>query len=459
MNRSIAVIAFAFATLKIEAQPYCPSRCPFLSYDEARVVLEAYPTALPPSLGKSVDPSRWSQWVESEDRAIRQRLDQGEEDTLSNLLRFGVTFTREYRLTDDYLPKYGNSTLVNSFADNRAKDLIAALGSPSSGAGIREMREFIESKGYSVRTPAERDRLKQYLLRNLARLRDDFLKAHSAEAKQNRSHAFEQRGISLDTNLWPDYDLDVHLKRMIDAGLLQKHSVHRVAVVGPGLDFVNKVEGLDLYPPQTIQPFAVMDSLIRLGLSDLSSIEVYTLDISARVNLLLQNARRSAASGQPSVIQLPWRSAGRWTDEVRRGFTAYWNKLGDQIGTPVRPATVPEDLPGVEIRAVQVKPDAVARVHPLDLNVVFQRVGPELKFDLIIGTNVFLYYNEFEQSLARVNLAAMLARAGYLLSNDELPERVPADLALALKTELPLTPEPVITELLFSYARTLDGRE
>ena len=43
-------------------------------------------------------------------------------------------------------------------------------------------------------------------------------------------------------------------------------SVRRVALIGPGLDFTDKAEGYDFYPPQTIQPFALLDSLVRLGL-------------------------------------------------------------------------------------------------------------------------------------------------------------------------------------------------
>jgi hypothetical protein len=39
-------------------------------------------------------------------------------------------------------------------------------------------------------------------------------------------------------------------------------SVHRVAIVGPSLDFADKRQGYDFYSVQTIQPFAVIDSLI-----------------------------------------------------------------------------------------------------------------------------------------------------------------------------------------------------
>ena len=75
---------------------------------------------------------------------------------------------------------------------------------------------------------------------------------------------------------------------MLDKGMLKPNSIRRVAVVGPGLDFANKQAGLDFYPPQTTQPFAVLDSLFRLGLASSDSIELYALDISSRVNLHIE---------------------------------------------------------------------------------------------------------------------------------------------------------------------------
>ena len=60
--------------------------------------------------------------------------------------------------------------------------------------------------------------------------------------------------------------------------------MRRVAIIGPGLDVVDKQEGHDFYPPQTIQPFAVIDSLVRAGLADADTLTVTTLDVSARVN-------------------------------------------------------------------------------------------------------------------------------------------------------------------------------
>ena len=63
------------------------------------------------------------------------------------------------------------------------------------------------------------------------------------------------------------------------------------------------------------------------------------------------------------------------------------------------------------------------RLRPADLNVVLQHLllPADRRFDLIIGTNIFVYYGEFEQALAEVNIAKMLKPNGVLLTNDVLP--------------------------------------
>jgi chemotaxis methyl-accepting protein methylase len=51
-------------------------------------------------------------------------------------------------------------------------------------------------------------------------------------------------------------------------------------------------------------------------------------------------------------------------------------------------------------------------------------------FDLIIATNVFIYYDVFDQALAMSNVAAMLRPGGFLLANVSAP----AVASLALRT-------------------------
>jgi hypothetical protein len=399
---------------------------------------------------------RWANWVHKEDAEIRARLDRGEEDTLVNLLRFGVTFTKEYRIDDPYLSKYGQSSLVNAFAENRANDLVRAMASGSANEGVAHMRAFLEKKGYSFATPKDRARVKSYLLANLARMRDEIRRYISQTQAGERFQLFEDRGISLDTNLWPDFLIDQHLANMVRKGLLGPGSVHRVAVVGPGLDFANKEMGNDFYPRQTIQPFAVLDSLVRLGLSNPASVELYTLDISSEVNFHIARARKNAAAGRAYVVQLPWNTAARMTDEYREAFTQYWEKLGSSIGEPVPPIAVPAAAAAeTETRAVKIRPAVVLRITPLDTNIVIERpaLASQRGFDLIIGTNVFVYFGEFEQALARLNMALMLNPGGFLLSNDRLPGSAADGLADSLETTQIFARNPDRTEYMFTYQR------
>lgn len=430
----------------------------FISFQAAQPVLKAMSNALPPDLKSAgqLDAARWSNWVRAQDLAIRQRLDRGTEDTLTNLMRFGVTFTKENRIDDDYLVRYGQSPLVNAFAENRARDVIAAMAAPHPAERMIEMRTFLEKRGLSLQTPPQRAIVKKYLLDNLARMRDDYLKYHAQPKDDDRRfQLFQDRGISLDTNLWPDYSLDVHFRSMLEKGLLGLGSVHRVAIVGPGLDFTNKEAGSDFYPPQTTQPFAVLDSLVRLGIADPGKIAIYTLDISQDVNLHIEHARKNAARGRPYVVQLAWNTARPMSDYFRKNFIAYWEQLGDKIGSPVAPIPVPKSVNALRSRAVTMPPKIVSEVTPLDINIVYQRLAltPEQTFDLVIGTNIFVYYGEFEQALARANIATMLRPGGYLLSNDKLPDTVSSGLNDVLDTPVVSSVEPLVRDVVFCYQR------
>lgn len=202
------------------------------------------------------------------------------------------------------------------------------------------------------------------------------------------------------------------------AGLTE--TVRRVAVVGPGLDFTDKQDGYDFYPQQTIQPFAVVDSLLRLGLANPEALQIETFDLSPRVNEHLAEAKRRALRGASYVVQLPRDPLVPWKPEVIR----YWEHFADQIGRPVRPVSIPVNVGGLKVRAVSVRPTFVSRITVSDLNIVLQR--PALlqteRFDLIIATNIFIYYDVFEQSLAMLNVERMLRPGGILLSNNGLIE-------------------------------------
>jgi hypothetical protein len=119
------------------------------------------------------------------------------------------------------------------------------------------------------------------------------------------------------------------------------------------------------------------------------------------------------------VVQLPRHSQVPWKPETSH----YWRQFGDQIGAPVDPIRPPGLAGSVETRAVRIRPAIVSMITPVDLDIVTQHLDlpPQEGFDLIIATNVFVYYGLFEQLLALANTQSMLHPGGFLLSNNSLP--------------------------------------
>ena len=88
------------------------------------------------------------------------------------------------------------------------------------------------------------------------------------------------------------------------------------------------------------------------------------------------------------------------------------------------PVTVPPGIGPVKLRALSVRPSVVRRVAARDLNITAQvlALSDDERFDLIVGTNVFLYYDRLQQALAMASVARMLRPGGLLLSNNALVE-------------------------------------
>jgi SAM-dependent methyltransferase len=79
----------------------------------------------------------------------------------------------------------------------------------------------------------------------------------------------------------------------------------------------------------------------------------------------------------------------------------------------------------------------VASITPQDLNIVVQRVAPlpdGERFDLVVATNVLVYYGGFEQALALANVSAMLRPGGIFLTNYLVHPAPPLERAAGLVT-------------------------
>jgi hypothetical protein len=439
-----ALLILATTALMVCAQ-IAKHSAAYLTYKEAQPVLEALDEILPPELkGKNPDElaKAWPAWITRRDAEIRARLALGDEDSLVNFLLFGTSYTTQPRITSNEIVEIAQAenrpsatsptTLAASkLLHARVEDLIQGLVSPRANERLLFARRLIEGKGQDPRTASGRGRLREYLLASVARVLNEqatYARALAAarqlgdptEEFAERSRLYRSRGLSSDTSLMPNYALEESLKAMRTRRLIEAGSVQRVAIVGPGLDFTDKHDGYDFYPQQTIQPFAIIDTLLRLGLARPDQLQVTTFDLSPRVNDHLERAKLRALNGTGYVVQLPRDPQSDWKPPAIQ----YWANFGSSIGSPVTPIASPSTLSGLKVRAVQIRPNIASRITPEDLNIVLQR--PELpdtkRFDLIIATNILVYYDVFEQSLALLNVERMLRPGGFLLSNNALVE-------------------------------------
>ena len=385
----------------LAAQGNTPTQ--YLSHAQAAPVFAALGAPMP-------DAAEWPRWIAAADAATRARVAEGDELSIVNLLMFGTSFTREPRLTSRQL----DGTDVQAALTRRLDDFERALAKPDTNARLQFAHRLLQS-GAPVRP-----RLLSMIDRAVkdaavhAKLTEE---AHALADPSlefaERSRLYRGRGLASDTSVRVNFAIEEALRTV--APVLGR--VRHVAVIGPGLDVVDKEEGHDFYPPQTIQPFALIDSLVRLGLADGATLRVTTLDVSARVNDHIAEMGRRA--GAQYVMHISLDGTVAWTPGLLRYFAGF----GDAIGAPV-PVTIPPGIGPVKLRALSVRPSVVQRIAGRDLNIAAETLplSDDERFDLIVGTNVFLYYDRLQQALAMASVSRMLRPGGLLLSNNALVE-------------------------------------
>jgi hypothetical protein len=434
MRSSVRMIRWASALVALSAvlavSNHAQTR--YATFAEVRGVLGQLADILPPELkvpNASEAERAWNAWVERHDNAIRSRLQRGDEETIVNWLLFGTTFTKLPRVPLDSTGVAADDAQRAKLIAGRTAELVVALTSP----GQDERRLFagglFARQGYTTTTAAERARLTtrlselvQSVLAERSEIAQELRTAGRAGSVSDqfaaRSRLFRDRGLSLDTSFRPSFALERALLQLRERGLVKPGAIRDVAVIGPGLDFTDKTSGYDFYPQQTLQPFTLIDSLVRVGLvTDPAAVRLTTLDISPRVNDHLRRARSRAAAGQSYAFRLPLDKNVQWKAPV----LAYWKTAGDRVGTVAGPVAASMAGAQADVRTVSVRPAVASQIEPLDLNIVVQRSSAHL-FDLVVATNVFVYYDVMEQVLALANVRAMLKPGAFLLSNNALLE-------------------------------------
>lgn len=383
----------------------------YLSHAQASPVFTALAEPLPA-------PPDWSRWIAASDAATRARVAQGDETSVVHLLLFGTSFTSQPRITSRQM----NPEQILTAVEARLHDFERALAKPERNERLQFARRLLPHG------PTVRARLLSMLDRSMkegethARLTEQ---AHalgdSTLEFAERSRLYRGRGLASDTSIRVNFAIEEALRRAY-AAAPALGPVRHVAVIGPGLDVIDKQDGYDFYPPQTIQPFAIIDSLIRLGLADAGALRVATFDVSPRVNDHMAEIADRARAGSPYMLHLPLDASVEWTSAM----LDYFGRFGDRVGSAV-PVTIPPGIGPLRLRAIAVRPHVVDQVSAYDVNITAQipRLSDADRFDLIIATNIFVYYDRLQQGLAMASVARMLQPGALLLANNALVE-VPA---------------------------------
>lgn len=210
---------------------------------------------------------------------------------------------------------------------------------------------------------------------------------------------YQERGHSTDTQVEAGFGVHTALAVVRASG--EPRALHRVLIVGPGLDFAPRTDLRDDFEPQSYQPFAVADALLSLGLSTPDRLRVHCIDINPRVIAYLSALR----SDRPSELRLfsgiPERAGRPLTTDYR----AYFEGLGTSVG---------ERRSGI----LRVRPEVARRITAARLNVLTERYEPAPAYDLVVATNVLSYFDPAEQAMALTNIASMLRAGGYLVHNE-----------------------------------------
>jgi len=425
----------------------------FTSYEEAQATVRRYnPAGLQPNT-TGVE-ARWDHWIRAQDAEVRSRVERGVEDSISNFILYGVSFTKLPRLSgsEEALDQHGS---ITGTAEARVHALAAALERGPRNERLQFIRKFLARRGVP---PSDFD---SYLAGNLIRFAqeqqtyqkalDETGKSDAEEVMSVRGSLYKERGLSADTSLLPNFAIEETLRALTSKGVLKPGSIRRIAVVGPGLDFADKREGYDFYPLQTLQPFAVLEAVIRLGIAGDRPLQVITLDLNDAVNAHVAGLSSRGRKGQPYTIQLPRDTRAGWSDPA----TEYWKQFGTILGVGTKPLPVPDALPSLESRAVSIRPEYSASMAAIDLNIVAQTadLADGDGFDLVVATNILVYYDLFQQALAMGNIAHTMTVGGIFLANNALPAEHDPRLKFLGRKHVPFAKDGSYGDDVFAYRR------
>ena len=222
---------------------------------------------------------------------------------------------------------------------------------------------------------------------------------------------YRTRGLSTDTAV--EAGFVVYTGLGILKALDPAHRIRRVLIIGPGLDLAPRTALLESAPPQSYQPWAVIDALLSLGLSRFNDLAVVGADINPRVIDHLARARTN-----PPELTLVSGIAESATVHLTEDYRVYFSQIGAGIVSGFMPPRAP--VSGHLFKTIRPPADVAQSLSAEELDVVTSRLS-SAPFDLVIATNILPYFDDTQLMLAMSNVAAMLAPDGIFLHNEPRP--------------------------------------
>jgi hypothetical protein len=436
-----------------------------LTFQEVKPIFAEIGNSLPTELKEINTQDQWSVWLTKSNAETRNRLELGDEDSIVNQFLFGTSFTVHPRLTEQDINRLSEETsknpekLYEEIIGKRLSDYVKVIVSQTNDERTRYARDYFKKKiKFNLDTDEGVIEIKKLVINSLVRAINE-AKNYTSIIEQTRNNkdeeflmrstVYQSRGLSSDTSLKPNLAIENAIKDSKEKGFVKR--VKSIAIVGPGLDFTDKDQGYDFYPPQSIQPFAIIDSLLKLKLVEKLNIRVDTYDLSPKVNSHIASLSRLSKRNIPYKIQLPLKSDINWSPD----FLNYWSSFGNFIGNQTTPFGIPKNLRNLKLRAISITSTHLSKIKSFDTNIVVE--SPVLlekdKYDLVIGTNIFVYYSELEKALIMKNIDKMLRKGGLLLSNDALTEISATKLRKIGQTETFYSDKKVDGDLVIWYQK------
>src|ERR1700733_651772 len=117
----------------------------FISWANAKPVLDQLmdqPGDLLPAELRNPNEARWRAWSQRQDKAIRARLQQGDLDSMVNLLFYGTSFTKQPRIKVEGLTEASKHGTLRARGDG----LVAGLRGPGDNERLVFLSNLLRSK-------------------------------------------------------------------------------------------------------------------------------------------------------------------------------------------------------------------------------------------------------------------------------------------------------------------------